>query len=183
MGFYYEMSRVPLDGATEYAEGKTPGVFWALYGFLGFALICMGLAAYALLGDLMRSGDWFDKLLVWTLYACGPFYLLTGLWLASSRRFVRVEGDELLVGRRLGKRRMWSRAFSRVQLVAIELLNRKPASNYAPTHHDDPQYYIRGHWRLVAWKKAGGHVTLDKHTERAMLEPMTAELQRWLKQP
>ncbi len=179
VGFYYEMTQAP--GTPEFTEGKTPGVFWTLYAFLGFALLCMGLAAYSLLGDLFRSGDWFDKLLVWTLYACGPFYLLTGVWLAACRRFVRASGPALVVGRKLGKIQLWARTLPKASIAAVELLNRKPAANYAPQHHDDSQYFIKGHWRLVAWKKAGGYVSLDKHTEREMLVAMEAAVAAWLR--
>lgn len=164
----------------EYSEGATPGVFWTLYAFLGFALLCMGLAAHALLGDLFRSGDWFDKALVWILYGCAPLYVGIGLWLGFIRKFVRAEGDRLMVGRRFGKATLWQKRFSRDELAAVRLINRKPAANYATKLDDDTQYHIKGHWRVVAWKKSGGAVTLDKHSEREMLVSMETDLTAWL---
>jgi hypothetical protein len=183
MGFYFEMEKRPSDGAVlEYTEGRTPGVFWALYVFLGFALVCMGLAAYALLGDLFRSGEWFDKALVWLLYACAPLYLLVGLWLGLVRKFVRAESGALQVGRRFGKGVMWRKTMGRETIEGIALINRKPAENYATRLNDDTQYHIKGHWRVVAWKKGGGAVTLDKHTEKELLAGMERELTAWLKE-
>jgi hypothetical protein len=181
VGFYFEMKRVPeAAGPLEYREGKTPGVFWVLYAFLGFALLCMGLAAHALLGDLLRSGEWFDKALVWALYACAPLYLGIGVWLAWAKRFVRAEGDRLRVGRSLGRFTLWQRQMLRLEVAKIGLLNRKPSANYATKLGDDTQYHIKGHWRLVAWRKSGAPLTLDKHTEREMLVPMEADLLAWL---
>ncbi len=178
MGFYFEMQKA---GGTEFAEGKTPGVFWTLYVFLGFALLCMGLAAHALLGDLARSGDWFDVALVWMLYACAPLYVGIGLWLGFVRRFVKTESGTLIVGRRFGSRPFWQKRISKPEITAIALVNRRPAENNAPLHHDDSQYYIKGHWRVVAWRKNAKPVTLDKHTEREMLVPMEADLTAWLR--
>ena len=181
MGFYFEMRKTPSTSpAIEFAEGSSPGVFWALYGFLGFALVCMGLAAHALLGDLVRSGGWFDRALVWVLYSCVPLYLATGLWLGFARKFVLAENATLRVGRRFGRKILWQKQLKRDEIAAISLINRKPAQNYAPLHHDDAQYYIKGHWSVIAVKKQGGAIPLDKHTEREMLLPLETALKGWL---
>ncbi len=181
MGFYFEMRKTAGSGpALEFVESRAPGVFWALYGFLGFSLACMGLAAHTLLGDLLRSGDWFDSALVWLLYGCVPFYFGAGLWLGFARKFIRAENATLRVGRRFGQRILWEKQLKRNEIEAISIVNRKPAENYAPIHHDDAQYYIKGHWSVLAWKKQGGAIPLDKHTEREMLLPMETDLRGWL---
>lgn len=165
---------------SEYREGPTPPVFWVLYVFLGFALTCMGLAAHALLGDLLRTGDWIDKVLVGVLYSCPLLYLVIGFWLAFTKKYVRYGGAVLKVGRSAGTATLWERRLPKNEISAIEVINRKPAANYAELRHDDAQYYIKGHWRIVAWRKTGGSVTVDKHTEREMLGPLHGELCRWL---
>lgn len=181
MGFYLELDRRPTAGGFTYREKAPPPVFWVLYAFSGFALACMGLAAHGLLGDLAASGAWYDRALVGALYACVPGYVALGLWLALVRRYVTVEGGALRLGRTAGTVRLWERSYERGRFRAIALVNRKPTPNYATMESEDGQYFVKGHWRLVAWLADGGAVTLDKHTDREALTPMLDEMKLWLK--
>lgn len=180
MGFYLELQRHPEPAGLTYREDPPPAVFWVLYLFLGFALTCMGLAARTLLGDLARTGSTFDQGLVGLFVAFIPLYGLIGLKLGFVRRYVAIGGDTLRVGYRLGGRRLWERRLARRDIAAVEVVNQRPAPNNAPLHHDDPQYFVRGHWRVVARRRDGKSVTLDRNTDREPLLPLAEDAQAWL---
>jgi hypothetical protein len=177
MGFYLDLKKAP--DRPEYAEREIPSVFWVLYAIAGFALLCMGGAAYSLLGDLLRTGSAWDRLLVGMIVASVPFYLLAGVKLAGTRKFVAFAGDELRFGFRLFGWVVKQRRFSRTQISEVILFNRRPSPNQAPRSHQDSQYYIRGHWRVAIGTTPGKVITLDKNTEKAALEPLYQDLMHW----
>ncbi len=177
MGFYIEMRKSPTPGG--FLESPPPAVFWALYAFAGFALGCMGGAAHTLLGDLAKSGSAFDRGLVWSIWAMFPVYLLIGLKLWAVRRFVLFEKDGITFGYHFFKRRFLERHVSRGDLADFNLVNHRPHPNLAPTQHEDSQYYIRGHWRVVVTNREGKDFVLDRHTEKGALGPLYRELRHW----
>ena len=52
----------------------------------------------------------------------------------------------------------------------------------AAIHHDDGQYFIRGHWRVIALLKNGKQLTLDRHTEKGALTLLYRNLCLWLEE-
>lgn len=178
MGFYLELK--PVAGGGAYHEEGIPGYFWALFGFAGFALACMGGAAYALLWDLARSGSAWDQLLVGVIFAFLPFYLVIGFKLAFMRRFVDYRGEELRIGFQVGKSRWFEKRVNRKDIQEILFINQRPAGNVAPVQHKDKQYYIQGHWRLIALRRNGKKILIDRHTEKAMLEPLHKAILVWV---
>lgn len=180
MGFYLELRRqntLPL----EFSEEEIPVSFWFLFIVAGFALACMGAAAFTLFGDLWNRGDGWDKLLILTIFSSVPFYLAIGFKLFCVRKFVQLDGDTLKMGFRIGNLRWALRKLTRSQIRNIDLNNRRPTSNLAPREHDNPQYYIRGHWRLMAQPTTGREFALDKHTEKEMLEDLNQAVVSWWK--
>ncbi len=188
MGFYLELrpnGPAAQESATngyfaEFYEQTPPPVFWLLYGVAGFALVCMGLAAYSLLGDLAKSGSFFDTLLVACIFSSVPFYFLIGLKLVGFRKMVRISGDELVVGFQFLRKIRFAKRVNRSQIKDISLINQRPRPNVAPGQHDDPQYYIRGHWRVVVELRNGKSIVVDRHTEKGALEPLSLSLMNWL---
>ena len=176
MGFYLELR--PGQKPHEYTEGAPPSVFWALWAIAGFALLCMGLSAHMFLADLLHDGFWFDRLLVSLIYGAVPFFLLIGAKLAFVRRFVHLAPDHLRVGYRVFGREL-ARKIPRSEITAIDLYNQTSGPNLAVSEHDDPQYYYRGHWRVVARLRSGKTVLLDRNTERGMLRGVFRDAQAW----
>lgn len=177
MGFYFELKPAPQHGL--FREEAVPGFFWALLGFAGFALACMGGAAYALLWDLATAGSVIDQILVGTILAFIPLYFVIGFKLAFLRRYVEYQGEEIRVGFFMGKRRWFEKRVPRSEIKEILLINQRPSRNLAPREHSDKQYYIQGHWRLLLLKKNGKKVLLDRHTEKPALEPLQKAVCAW----
>ena len=179
MGFYLDMT--PAAAAGTYRETEVPKVFWMLYFFAGFALACMGAAAFTLLKDLISIGSAWDQAIVGIILAAVPFYLAIGFKLAFIRKFVDYRGDALRVGYAVWGKPLVERKVGRRDIVDIQLLNQRPTSNLAPKQHRDAQYYIRGHWRILVAKAGGKTLVVDKHTEKEALEPLFQDLQKWWK--
>ena len=163
----------------EFTESEVPYVYWVLYGLAGFALSCMGLAAYSLLWDLAQKGSWFDLGIIGVILAAVPFYLVIGAKMAFTRKFVRFEGDFLEVGFRFMGRPLWVLRTERSGISSVELLNLRTTPNLAAAEHDDPQYQIRGHWRIVVTAKSGKKMVVDRHTEKEMLVPLFEAISSW----
>ena len=178
MGFYIELRKAAATG--EYREEGTPPVFWTLYLIAGFAIFCMAAAAHSLLGDLLRMGSYFDLFLVGSFIAVIPIYFLIGIKLLSIRRFVSFAGDRLECGFKIGKKTLFGWELPRAEIDNISLVNKIPSPNLARKYHDDPQYQIRGHWRVVAKTKAGEEKIVDRHTEKGALEGLQKELTAWV---
>lgn len=179
MGFYIELNPVG-DSGQEFRETEIPPVFWMLYLIAGFALLCMGLAAHTLLKDLARIGSGWDLAIVYAIISAVPFYFLIGFKLGALRRFVRFTDGTLAVGYQIGKTPFRERKIAKKQIQEILLVNLRPSPNLAPQRHLDAQYYIRGHWRVVALLKNGKRIALDRHTEKGALEPLYKNLCTWL---
>lgn len=177
MGFYIELQRTT---PTEYSEKEVPGAFFSLYAIAGFALICMGVSAYALLGDLFREGSWFDRAIVLILGLSIPAYLAAGIKIFSIRKFVRFSGKSVSWGYQSFGRSWRVRSVTRDQVQAIELTNRRPSPNIAPRQHDDGQYYIRGHWQLILRTRDGKTHVIDKHTEKEAVSALETDLRVWM---
>ncbi len=180
MGFYLELRKAVVDGSIEFREQVPPPVFWLLYFVAGFALVCMGAAAYALLGDLVRSGSFWDVLIVAVILSAVPLYLLLGLKLMSLRKKVLFTDDKITCGFQWRKRLFFRVEVPHSDAREVVILNQRPAPNVAPSHHDDRQYYIRGHWRVGIQLKNGKTVILDRHTEKEALEPLRLQLENWI---
>ena len=180
MGFYIDLKRV-TPNSLDFSETKTPQVFWMLFGLAGFALTCMGLAAHNLLLDLLKSGDLFDTLLVGGVTFFVPAYFITGIKLAVVRKKVKFSGEYLVVGFFMGQIPVWFKKISRVEIDSYEIINRRPSPNVAAKRHQDSQYHIRGHWRLMLKLKNGKSITLDRHTEKGALHSLQNSLRTWLK--
>jgi hypothetical protein len=136
----------------------------------------MGLAAWDLLLQLARSTEFWDQALVSMILSFIPVYLLIGLKLAWSRKYIRWNGEEIEVGYRLGRYRLFYRRIAKKDILRIELNNQRPSGNLAPIQHRDAQYYIKGHWRVVVVTKKRSYV-LDRHTDREALLPLMSVIQ------
>lgn len=163
-----------------YAETEVPSSFWMLFAVAGFALACMGGAAFTVLQDLAKMGGTFDQLLLLAIAMAVPCYLLIGAKLALVRKHIDFSGDVLKISFRIKEIALWSRSLPRSGIKEFRLENQIPTQNLAPRQHGDTQYYIRGHWRLVCTSFSGRHFILDKNTEKESLEPLLIELQHWL---
>jgi hypothetical protein len=179
MGFYLELRHVP--SLEEFSESEIPRAFWALYLIAGFALICMGLAAHTLLGDLLRMGSFWDWALVTLILLTLPIYFLIGLKLGGIRKFISTQGNELQVGYRCFGKKLFFRRTAVSEIKEITLYHKARSTNFAPQEHEDAQYYVRGHWRVGALLKNGKQFTLDRHTEEAALVPLADTLRVWLR--
>lgn len=157
-----------------------PFVYFGLLGFSALALLGMGAAAHNLLAQLANEGSRWDAILVYGPIACLPLVLFMALKLAAMRKYVRFEGEELQWGYRLFGRPVFARAARRSEIAGLVLENHRPRGNLAPKHHDNPAYYVRGHWRLLVSKKNGEKHLLDRHTEQEALFPLYEDLQTWL---
>ena len=176
MGFYMELSPTQTPG--EFAEKEVPPVFWVLYLIAGFALACMAGAAHLLLWDLAKSGSWFDILLVGTIFLAIPAYILIGIKLAGVRKFVWLSPGKLVLGFRFFGRPIVRKELREEDVAGIDLHNKKPTPNLAPEQHDDPQYAIRGHWRVSVKTKKGRDIVVDRHTENEALIPLAGALKQ-----
>lgn len=181
MGFYLELKKTDSQGL-QFKEQNPPPVFWTLYGLAGFALSCMGLAAHSLLFQLVSNGDPWDLLLVGSIMTAVPIYLGIGFKLLWVRKYILFSHDQVQIGYTIGSGSFTIRTLKRSDVVDVYLINQKPSSNVAPTHHEDPQYYIRGHWRLILKTKNGKLVPLDRHTEKGALESLLNSSTSWLQQ-
>ena len=178
MGFYLELE--PDPGDREFREARPAFVYWALYAFAGLALVGMAAAAHRFLGDLLSQGNPFDWVLVGGILAVLPLYLALGVRLCLLRRYVSLGEGYVEVGFRVGPRPVWQRRLQRAEVARIALANISPAPNVAPHLHGDPQYYVRGHWRLQAVAHRGKPLNLDKHTEKEALEGLRRAASEWL---
>lgn len=178
MGFYLELQKNAGDGV--YRESKVPSVYWVLYGIAGFALLCMGGAAHALLWDLAAAGSTFDKFLIGLIVAAVPGYLAVGAKMAFFRKYVEIIPNEIHTGFEAFGLRPLNRKIAKSEAKAIFFTNQRPSPNLASKRYDDPQYQIRGHWKVGVALKSGKEVTLDRHVEQDMLVDFAEELKTWL---
>lgn len=179
MGFYIELKKTDSNGQ-EFKELSPPQVFWTLYGLAGFALTCMGLAAHALLAKLLTTGDVWDLILVGSIIAAVPIYLLIGIKLAWVRKFIRFQEDTLVSGYTLWNYPLPLLKLKKDEVDDLLLVNHRPSANVAPAQHEDSQYYIRGHWRILLKTKSGKLITLDRHTEKGALHSLQNSVRAWL---
>ena len=178
MGFYIELKKADTNGR-EFRETAPPQVFWTLYGLAGFALTCMGLAAHSLLVTLLNTGDPWDLVLVGSIFSAVPMYLLIGLKLVWMRKFIRFEENGVQLGLFVGKKPIVLKRIKREDITDVLLINQRPSENVAPIQHDDSQYFIRGHWRLLLNTKDGKSVVLDRHTEKGALHSLQNSARNW----
>ncbi len=176
MGFYFELH--PTRSGV-FSEVRAPTVFWTLYGLLGFSLTCMGAAAFGVFSDLVRSGDWFDRALIYGFGLTVILYGLVGIRLGFLRKFIRTSEYYIQWGHRMGTWQVTSRRLERTKLRAFEIVHSHPGANTAPTLHADTQYFIQGHYRLIAKDAHDRTWTLDRATEREALIPLWQNLERW----
>lgn len=179
MGFYIELKKTD-DSGMEFRDQNPPPVFWTLYGLAGFALTCMGLAAHSLLFKLLTTGDLWDLVLVGCILSSVPIYILIGLKLLLIRKYIRFSDDLVMLGYKVGNYEFNLKNLHRSEISELLLANRKPSANVAPAHHQDPQYYIRGHWLLMLKTSHDKFVTLDRHTEKEALYPLENRIKDWL---
>lgn len=175
MGFYIELAPV---GPKRFQEGIIPPIFWILYAIAGFALLCMGGAAHAVLGDLLEIGSTFDQVILSLIFAAVPLYFLIGLKLLLVRKFVAFEGNHFKMGYLFAKKPVLVKKFSPQDVEDILLLNRKPSPNVAVRLHEDSQYHLQGHWRVIL-KTGKKFLTIDKHTDKGALQPLYKDLLDW----
>lgn len=182
MGFYLELKPTQTSSLTdEFIEQAPPPTYWALFLIAVFALICMGLAAYPILGGLLTQGSSLDWVFFLILLMIIGIFLFVGFKMAFLRKFLRFKTTELEVGYYGAGIPFVSRKWSRSEINEVVLFNHQPAPNLAPQTHHDSQYYIRGHWRLLVKLKSGKGFVLDKHVEREAMEPLFLALQEWMK--
>jgi hypothetical protein len=179
MGFYIELKKTDAQG-NEFREQKPPQVFWTLFGLAGFALTCMGLAAHALLRKLLTTGDPWDLAMVGAILSFVPFYLAIGIKLLCIRKYIEFAPQDLFIGYRIGNSTFRFKTVKKTDVGEVLLINQKPSANLAPAQHTDPQYYIRGHWRLILKTKNGRLITLDRHTEKGALNPLENRVKEWV---
>jgi len=169
MGFYIDLRPVK-EG--EFKETEIPFAFYALFAIAGFALLCMGLASHMLLADLVREGDVFDYLLIGTILMFIPFYFAMGIKLFFIKKFVSIQNEQVIYGFTFSGKTFYKKEFNIKDISKVELLNKRPTKNIAPVMHNNVQYHINGHWRLIVCLKNGKSITLDKHTDVDALNPM-----------
>jgi hypothetical protein len=181
MGFYLEL--VPQGKeCQEFRELPPPVSFWVLYAVGVFALICMGAAAYSVLGGLFAQGSIWDGIILGTVGLFLALFLFIGIKMLALRKFVRLKTDELQVGFFVFGRPFRLHNYLRSDIKEVCLINQRPTPNLAPEFHDDPQYFVRGHWRLVLDLKKPKRVVLDKHVEREALIPLFNSIESWFKE-
>jgi len=178
VGFYFDLRRVATVSGS-YCELGAPVSFWALYGIAGFALICMGGAAYYVLADLAQVGTIWDRAIVILILLAIPAYFVVGVKLAVVRRFVLFSGDTIKVGYRFSKTPVFQKSLTRDQIAKIELINQRPSKNVAPSQHEDAQFYVRGHWKILLTERNKRKVVIDRHTEKGALEGLFEYLLAW----
>lgn len=169
MGFYIDLKPV---APGEFKETEIPFAFWALFAIAGFALLCMGLASHMLLKDLAKVGTTFDFALLGTILLSIPFYLIIGLKLFFIKKYISIQNGEIRYGHTFKGKPFFKKKILVSNISEVSLVNRKPTKNVAPVFHNDQQYHIQGHWRILLKLKTGKTVTLDKHTDVDALKPL-----------
>lgn len=169
MGFYIDLKPV---GPGEFKEKEIPFAFYALFGIAGFALLCMGLASHMLLADLVKVGTAFDYVLIGSIAMSVPFYLLMGLKLFFVKKFVSFRNGMIYYGFTFKGKTFYQKQIALKDIVNVELVNKRPTKNVAPVMHNNVQYHINGHWRLLLTLRNGKTAILDKHTDIDALKPM-----------
>lgn len=180
MGFYLELR--PVAGSEtrpEFREQKPPPVFWFLYFITGFALACMGAAAFTVLADLAQKGSAIDQLFLLTFLTAIPLYVALGIKLAGVRKYVRLDADHVEVGYRLFGTVVLRRRFRREDVRSVELVNRRPTPNVGEWQHGDRQYLVQGHWVLRLAGQGKKSWPLDRSTEKGTLEELHSALLAW----
>ena len=178
MGFYLELAKDPVK--SEYREMSIPPVYWALYVFAGFALVCMGLSAHSLFLELYRSNFWGDRALIWGCLLMLPLYVAVGVKMAGFRKFISWGSGELHIGFRVFGKPMWVSRVSRAGIIRVEIAHLRSSPNVGKGEHTDSQYHNRGHWRVVL-TTSSQTITLDRSTDAGALEGLYREMDRWVK--
>jgi hypothetical protein len=117
---------------------------------------------------------------VGTIFSAIPLFILTGIKLLLVCKFIHFEEDSLRMGYRLGKKSFVLWKVPKKEVKEIILINQRPSANVAPVQHEDSQYYIRGHWRLVAITQQNKPIVLDRHTEKGALHSLQNSARNWL---
>lgn len=178
MGFYLDL--VPNQSRpSEFREVAPPAYFWVLYLISVFALVCMALAAHQVLGGLAKEDSLIDKFLVGSFLLAALFLVITGLKFLGLRKFIKIDRQRIGWGYLFFGYPVLNKSFLRSGISKVDLVNKRPASNLAPQLHDDPQYYVQGHWRLVITSAEGKTRVLDKHVEREALTPLYRAVSDW----
>ena len=133
------------------------------------------------MAQLAKEGGVWDSVLIYGPVACLPFVLAMTVKLAGMRKYIRFEGPNLVWGYRLFGKPVFTHAVKAEAVATFELENHRPRGNLAPQHHDNPAYYVRGHWRLMLVEKNGEKHGLDRHTEKEVLLPLYDDLNTWLR--
>ncbi|NBX91884.1 MAG: hypothetical protein EB078_05625 [Proteobacteria bacterium] len=178
MGFYLEL--VPQENNTrEFRELPPPSSFWVLYLVGIFALSCMGAAAYAVLGGLFSQASLLDGIILGTIAGFLLLFAAVGFKMLALRKFIRWPENRLQVGFLIFGQPWILKSFVRREIETVEVVNHKPAPNRAPDFHDDPQYFVKGHWRLILVLKNKKTFVLDKHVEREAIQPLYNLVSSW----
>lgn len=178
MGFYLDLVPQEKEGR-EFRELPPPVSFWVLYAVGVFALICMGAAAYSVLGGLFAQGSFWDGVILGTVGIFLVLFLFVGIKMLALRKFIRLEADVLKVGFLVFGSPFQLSNYPRSEVKEVCLINQRPTPNLAPEFHDDPQYFVRGHWRVVLDLKKQKRIVLDKHVEREALLPLYTVVESW----
>ena len=174
MGFYFELNRV---SDQEFSESAPLGAYWFLYAVGGFALLCMGLSAWSLIWQMIHSREIWDQMLIAGVLSFIPLYVIVGLKLFAIRKYIRWDKGRLEWGYRLLKWPIFSRRVSEKDILGIEMVHQNRTGNLAPHIHENKEYYINGHWRIVL-RSAKKNWVVDKHTDREALIPLFEWLKR-----
>ncbi len=169
MGFYIDLKPV---GTGEFKETEVPFAFYTLFAIAGFALVCMGLASHMLMADLVKVGTAFDFILIGSIAMSVPFYLLMGVKLFFIKKFVSIKNGLVCYGFTFRGKVFYKKQIRLSDATSVALINKRPTKNVAPVMHNNVQYHINGHWRLVLNLKNGKAVVLDRHTDVDALKPM-----------
>ena len=177
MGFYFELEPAAINC---YQEMRTPTIFWGLYGLCGFALMCMGLAAYSILGTIYRNGSTIDVALVASFIAVISVYVLIGARLVGIRKYVIFE-DALRIGFKFFNYCVTQTAIPKSDIAQFEIRHSSPSSNVAPSLHQNRQYFMQGHYLLLAKLRSGRTIVLDRSVEAEALLSLKSDLSASLK--
>lgn len=180
MGFYLELAP-HRERNKEFIEVAPPVTYWVLYAIGIFAIACMLAAAHQVLGGLLSEGTVLDWLILAILGFVFVLFAAVGFKMAALRRFIRVQSAQLQIGYFCFGYPVILRQIGRGQVKEVILLNQKPAANMAPRFHDDPQYFVRGHWRVLVYPNQQRPILIDKHVEKEALESIYHWVHTWWK--
>ena len=156
-------------------------VVWGLLFFTALALAAMTAAAFPVAEQLWVQAFFWDRFLILLFLSLLFLFLLVFFFCLGVRKFVALRDDALEVGFFFHKMPFCVKHISRENLVRFSLERKGSSPNRAYMERTHPDYYNKGHWRIVAEEKGGGKTVIDREVEREALEDFYHALESWRK--